>query len=61
MRTNEHDANLSLVPMDRKPCTPEAVEHYRPGGGLVLVKWCAGVVIGGALLGFVAGVLSAYL
>ena len=61
MRTNEYEANLSLQPVDRKSCTPEAIEHYRPGGALVLVKWCAGVVVAGALIGFVAGVLSSYL
>jgi hypothetical protein len=60
MRTNEHDANLSLQPVDRKPIEPRAIEHYRPGGGRVLVKWCAGVVAAGALLGFVAGALSAW-
>ena len=60
----EFDANLSLQPMDRKPCKPckpEAIEHYRPGGEWALVIWCAGVIAGGALLGFLAGVVSAYL
>lgn len=58
---NEHDANLSLVPMERKPCRAEAVEHYRPGGEWVAVKWCVGVIAGGALIGFIAGLVSAYM
>jgi hypothetical protein len=58
---NEYEANLSLQPMTRKPIEPRAVEHYRPGGGLVLIRWCAGVVAGGTLIGFVAGFVSNYL
>lgn len=58
---NEHDANLSLVPLESKPCRPEAIEHYRPGGEWIAVRWCAGVIAGGALIGFLAGLVSAYL
>lgn len=58
---NEFDANLSLQPMDREPCRAEAIEHYRPSGERVVVSWCLGVIASGALIGFLAGVLSAYL
>lgn len=58
---SEHDANLSLQPINRKPCRSEAIEHYRPGGEWIAVRWCLGVIASGALIGFVAGVLSAYL
>ena len=57
---NEYEANLSLQPMDRKPCAPEAIEHYRPGGEWIAIRWVVSIVAGGALIGFVAGVLSAY-
>lgn len=59
---NEDEANLSLQPMmDRKPCRAEAIEHYRPGGEWVSVRWVVGVIAAGAFIGFAAGVLSAYL
>lgn len=58
---NEFEANLSLAPMDRKPCKPQPIEHYRPGGEWIAVRWCAGVIAGGALIGFAAGLVSRYL
>lgn len=58
---NEYEVNLSLQPLDRKPCRPEAIEHYRPGGEWIAVKWCVCVIAGGALIGFVAGLVSHYL
>lgn len=58
---NEYEANLSLQPLDRKPCKPEAIEHYRPGGEWLAVRWVVGVIAAGAFIGFVAGVVSHYL
>lgn len=60
---NEYEANLSLQPMDRKPCRPEAIEHYsKPSDGAwTLFRWAFGVVVAGAAIGFLAGFLSAVL
>lgn len=58
---NEYDANIALQAAKHKPCRAEAIEHYRPSGEWSSMLWCAGVIAGGALVGFLAGLVSAYL
>lgn len=60
---NEHDANLTLQPIEQRRIEPRAIEHYaRPvEGAWTLFRWSLGVMLTSALLGFVTGLLWRYL